>query len=548
MAAAAVQRRGLPAPLWGISYCPKGPILDYTDAPLLGDVLRLLAEDARRGGSVVLTVEPEAELQGAVVGALREAGYRPSPAQLQSSGTVLVDLEGPEEALLGRMSSTWRRYVRKAAREGVTVRQGTAADLPRFYELYLETSERDHFIPRPADYIERLWGHLAPSGTVGLLLAEVEGVPEAALLPMSLGRRAWYLYGASSERGQAAHAAYLIQWEAMRWARERGCAVYDMWGAPNDPSDKDDPLAGVYYFKRGFGGRHVRWVGAYDAVLVPPLYGLWNEARPRVLEGWRRAAAGGADGARAAERRTADRDPSGRRPRSATISLGPSRRAGLRISPRSGMEVSWLGGSCFRLHAGGLQIITDPFDLPPGAPPQSGDVATVSRRVPPQRLALERVYRVVDGPGEYEIKGVPIAGIATFLKGEAPPDSSRGAGRPAQHRLHRRPGRGHRLPPGAPRPAPDVRAAAGDGLPGRDPPRPRRGGRDCRCPRRCSWRASWRPACSSRCPPGASGEAAVERFCRELGADPQNVSPRLSVTASGLPAQTQVRAPDPGAP
>ena len=125
---------------------------------------------------------------------------------------------------------------------------------------------------------------------MGLLLAEVEGVPEAALLPMSLGRRAWYLYGASSERGQGAHAAYLIQWAAMRWARERGCAVYDMWGAPNDPSDKDDPLAGVYYFKRGFGGRHVRWVGAYDAVLVPPLYGLWNEARPRVLEGWRRVA------------------------------------------------------------------------------------------------------------------------------------------------------------------------------------------------------------------------------------------------------------------
>jgi lipid II:glycine glycyltransferase (peptidoglycan interpeptide bridge formation enzyme) len=290
LAAAAVQRRGLPAPLWGISYCPKGPILDYTDAPLLGDVLRLLAEDARRGGSVVLTVEPEAELNGGVVGALRQAGYRPSPAQLQSSATVLVDLEGPEEALLERMSSTWRRYVRKAAREGVTVRQGTAADLPRFFELYLETSERDHFIPRPRGYMERLWGHLAPSGTVGLLLAEVEGVPEAALLPMSLGRRAWYLYGASSERGQGAHAAYLIQWEAMRWARERGCVVYDMWGAPNDPSDKDDPLAGVYYFKRGFGGRHVRWVGAYDAVLVPPLYGLWNEARPRVLDGWRRVA------------------------------------------------------------------------------------------------------------------------------------------------------------------------------------------------------------------------------------------------------------------
>jgi hypothetical protein len=35
-------------------------------------------------------------------------------------------------------------------------------------------------------------------------------------------------------------------------------------------------------------------------------------------------------------------------------------------------------------------------------------------------------------------------------------------------------------------------------------------------------------------------EEAVERFCRELGADPANFSPRLSVTSSGLPVQAQV--------
>jgi lipid II:glycine glycyltransferase (peptidoglycan interpeptide bridge formation enzyme) len=67
-----------------------------------------------------------------------------------------------------------------------------------------------------------------------------------------------------------------------------------MWGAPDDPEDTDDPLAGVYYFKRGFGGRHARWVGPYDYVAVPALYGLWNEARPRVLGGLRAAAAWGA--------------------------------------------------------------------------------------------------------------------------------------------------------------------------------------------------------------------------------------------------------------
>jgi len=293
VAAAAVQRRSLGGRLWGIGYCPKGPALDYADGALLEEVLTLLAADAREQRSVVLTVEPEAERDRAAVARLRGAGYRPSPAQLQSSSTVLVDLQAPDDALLKRMSSTWRRYVRKAARDGAVVRRGTAADLPRFCELYLETAARDGFVPRPPPYLERLWQRLAPEGIVDLFLADVDGVAEAALLPMRFGSRAWYLYGASSERGQRAHGPHLLQWETMRWARDLGCTVYDMWGAPDDLEDKDDPLAGVYYFKQGFGGRYARWVGAYDYVANPALYRLWNEARPRILDAWRRLGAPG---------------------------------------------------------------------------------------------------------------------------------------------------------------------------------------------------------------------------------------------------------------
>jgi lipid II:glycine glycyltransferase (peptidoglycan interpeptide bridge formation enzyme) len=293
VAAAAVQRRSLGGRLWGIGYCPKGPALDYADGALLEEVLTLLAADAREQRSIVLTVEPEAERDRAVVARLRGAGYQPSPAQLQSSSTVLVDLQASDDALLKRMSSSWRRYVRKSARDGVVVRRGTAADLPRFCQLYLETAGRDDFVPRPAPYLERLWQRLAPEGIVDLFLADVDGVAEAALLPMRFGNRAWYLYGASSDRGQKAHGPHLLQWETMRWARDLGCTVYDMWGAPDDLEDKDDPLAGVYYFKQGFGGRYARWVGAYDYVANPALYRLWNEARPRLLDAWRRLGAPG---------------------------------------------------------------------------------------------------------------------------------------------------------------------------------------------------------------------------------------------------------------
>ena len=285
VAAAAVLRRALPLPGWGFAYCPKGPALDYADGHLFGHVLRALAQDAARRRSIFIKLDPDVEwLARDAVATLRQARYTPSPDQVQFRSTVLTDLRGDDEALLARMRPTWRRYVRKAQREGVAVRSGSADDLPRFYELYQETADRDGFIIRPPEYYRSAWRLMAGAGLAGFFLAEVHGRAEAALVPFRFGKRAWYIWGASSAVGQRAHAPHLLQWQTMRWARDSGCETYDMWGAPDDPSDETDPTHGLYYFKQGFGGRHVRWVGAYDYATAPALYAFWNRALPRVLD------------------------------------------------------------------------------------------------------------------------------------------------------------------------------------------------------------------------------------------------------------------------
>jgi lipid II:glycine glycyltransferase (peptidoglycan interpeptide bridge formation enzyme) len=73
---------------------------------------------------------------------------------------------------------------------------------------------------------------------------------------------------------------YLLQWEAMRWARRRGAIWYDLWGIPDaSPEEleagfehRSDGLWGVYRFKRGFGGQWLRTPGAWEASLRPMLY------------------------------------------------------------------------------------------------------------------------------------------------------------------------------------------------------------------------------------------------------------------------------------
>ena len=73
---------------------------------------------------------------------------------------------------------------------------------------------------------------------------------------------------------------YLIQWAAIQWARAKGCTHYDLWGVPDYPeeileadfTERSDGLWGVYRFKRGFGGKVKRAIGAWDKVYRPALY------------------------------------------------------------------------------------------------------------------------------------------------------------------------------------------------------------------------------------------------------------------------------------
>ena len=73
---------------------------------------------------------------------------------------------------------------------------------------------------------------------------------------------------------------YIVQWYAIRWARDRGCQTYDLWGVPDHDletleanfASRNNGLWGVYRFKRGFRGDLVQTIGAWDRPYNPLLY------------------------------------------------------------------------------------------------------------------------------------------------------------------------------------------------------------------------------------------------------------------------------------
>ena len=207
--------------------------------------------------------------------------FRNSPHTIQPRRTIVVDISGSEEDILGRMKQKCRYNIRLAEKKGVTVKPWT--DIKGFHDLMKLTSGRDGFGVHSLDYYDRVFKLFHPAGMAEMLVAEFDGKPLAALMVFSRGKRAWYLYGASSDEERNRMPAYLLQWEAMRWAKAKGADEYDLWGVPDEDENtlesqfesRQDGLWGVYRFKRGFGGKILRAAPTSDKVYNPLLYKLY---------------------------------------------------------------------------------------------------------------------------------------------------------------------------------------------------------------------------------------------------------------------------------
>jgi L-ascorbate metabolism protein UlaG (beta-lactamase superfamily) len=85
------------------------------------------------------------------------------------------------------------------------------------------------------------------------------------------------------------------------------------------------------------------------------------------------------------------------------------------------MDLTWYGHACFKLSDRGVVIVTDPFqdDIGYERPRIRADVVTISHDHPGHnnRVGFRGGPKFLDGPGEYEIKGVFITGIATYHDG-----------------------------------------------------------------------------------------------------------------------------------
>ena len=262
-----------------VAYAPK-PV-SSNQFPVINDELFAeIDEVCHKKRAVFLKIEPD-EWETDLTPGTSHPALRTSPHNIQPPRTVVISLEGSDDDILSRMKQKCRYNVRLAEKKEVTVRSWN--DLDGFHRLMQVTGGRDGFGVHSLGYYKKAYELFHPTGMAELLVAEFESKPLAALMVFATGKRAYYLYGASTDEERNRMPTYLLQWRAIQWAKVHGCTEYDLWGVPDADEaaleaqfeSRHDGLWGVYRFKRGFGGQVRRAAQALDKVYMPLFYRLY---------------------------------------------------------------------------------------------------------------------------------------------------------------------------------------------------------------------------------------------------------------------------------
>lgn len=236
------------------------------------------SDEMREGGR---TGFPEARVREMRMNmGTRHWNIRKSFEDLTVASSLVVDIGGSEDSVLGRMKAKTRYNIGLARRHGVSVQTAGRESLPEFHDLYCQTARRNGFSPCGPAHFAALFQSMTASADhselIFLLARHGRDTLAGAIVGIS-GKAANFLYGASANAKRNLMAPSLMHWTAMLHARQRGCTSYEM-GAVSPGVDPSHPFYGLYRFKTGFGGRIEYRCGSWDYPLDQDAYRDFSHA------------------------------------------------------------------------------------------------------------------------------------------------------------------------------------------------------------------------------------------------------------------------------
>ena len=267
VAMAQVRVLKLPALRTGIAYVRWGPLCRLRGGPFDAEAFHqitqaIMHEYAGQRGLLLRVIPPAFEndpFAPEVKIPLASIGMA-QPSKSPSYHTMRVNLDHPLVELRKNLDQKWRNCLNRAERNGLQVVQAPTLELyDKFLRAYREMRARKPFetTVEVAEF-RRMQAQLPPSLKMETFICEKEGKLLNAIVLSAIGDTAIYLLGATSADGLKLKGAYLLQWHAIQWLKERGCRWYDLGGINSERNP------GVYHFKSGLSGEETHQLGTFE--------------------------------------------------------------------------------------------------------------------------------------------------------------------------------------------------------------------------------------------------------------------------------------------
>lgn len=267
-----------------IGYCPKSVV------PKKQEIEAVMAEAKRKKAIFVKfelneKINPKTEKE---IAQLSSYFNWVKGKPLFTKYTFQLDISKGEEQLLSNMHPKTRYNLRLAQKKGVKIVEDKGeVGFEEYWRLMEETTKRQGFFAHGKSYHRKMWQTMTGSGMGHLFKAVYEGKTLTTWMVFILNDTIYYPYGASSNEHREVMASNLMMWEVIKFGKEQGCRMFDMWGSLGPEPDERDSWYGFHRFKQGYGAELVEFLGTYDLVINPmlyKLYGLTDKARWVVLK------------------------------------------------------------------------------------------------------------------------------------------------------------------------------------------------------------------------------------------------------------------------
>lgn len=248
--------------------------------PLIGSIAKFqrpnflpdfqkLDEVAKRHRILFIKIEPKITID--------DSSLKPQKLEIDNwpflpSRTIHIDLTELLEEIFDSLSKNARYSIKKAEKECRTLisdfkdfNQESEEYLKQFHWLLKKVSRKKHF---PASSYKELSKKVKAFGQKAVLISASNrsgdnNVIAAALILFS-DNAAFYHHAASSQEGKKLFAPYIIMWEAIKLAKNRGAKVFDLEGIYDERYPQTTKNWEKFtVFKKKFGGRIVEYPGVF---------------------------------------------------------------------------------------------------------------------------------------------------------------------------------------------------------------------------------------------------------------------------------------------